>query len=158
MTLRFLPAIGVVLAASLTVAACGAAGGGHPTAHSTGQASSMAAAASASTTPADTGATVPAGSPSTMADETPGKRVSPAPPERAFASARAAWKSAAAAPAVTINTYLLQAADDLRSSGNSGYRTAINDLTYLANLPATNDTPAQQAQARSDVQALDGFF
>jgi hypothetical protein len=57
-----------------------------------------------------------------------------------------------------MNNYLLRAADDLRASGHSSYDTVINDLTYLAHLPVTNDTPAQQAKAHSDVQALDSFF
>jgi len=29
---------------------------------------------------------------------------------------------------------------------------------YLAHLPATNDTPAEQAAARADVEALGTFF
>ena len=57
-----------------------------------------------------------------------------------------------------MNEYLQQAADDLRAAGNSGYGSAIAELTYLAHLPATNDTAAQQANARSDVRALDNFF
>jgi hypothetical protein len=57
-----------------------------------------------------------------------------------------------------MNTCLQQAADDLRASGQSSYEAAIRELTYLAHLPATNDTPAEQATARADVQALDTFF
>jgi hypothetical protein len=57
-----------------------------------------------------------------------------------------------------LNTFLLQAADDLKASGNPSYQTAIKELTYLANLPATNDTPAQRANAHTDAQALDAFF
>ena len=75
-----------------------------------------------------------------------------------LARALAAWKNAAAAPAATRNEYLQQAADDLRAAGNSGYGAAIAELTYLAHLPATNDTATQQANARSDVRALDTFF
>jgi hypothetical protein len=82
--------------------------------------------------------------------------VSPTPP--AFANALAAWKSAAAANAATMGMYLQQAADDLRAAGDPGYGKAIDELTYLEHLPATNDTPAQQANAHSDVQALDSFF
>jgi len=76
----------------------------------------------------------------------------------AFAKALAAWKLAANAPSATMNEYLLRAADDLRASGRSSYRVAIDDLMYLASLPETNDTAAQQAKARKDVQALDSFF
>lgn len=57
-----------------------------------------------------------------------------------------------------MNEHLQQAADDLRSAGNSGYGTAVAELTYLAHLPATNDTAAQRANAQSDVRALDTFF
>jgi len=65
---------------------------------------------------------------------------------------------AASAPAATRNTYLERAAEDLQASGNSGYAAAVNELTYLASLPATNDTATQQATAHADVQALDSFF
>jgi len=57
-----------------------------------------------------------------------------------------------------MGMYLQQAADDLRGSGYPGSSTAINELTYLEHLPATNDTPTQQANAHSDVHALDSFF
>jgi hypothetical protein len=157
MRLRFLPFAGILLAAGLTVAACGAAQGGSPAADpGTRQASSTA--------PADTAATAPASSPSGTAGDSSGQSVSPASPaspsakQAGFASALAAWKNAAAAPAATMNEYLQQAADDLRAAGNSGYGTAIAELTYLAHLPATNDTATQRANARSDVRALDTFF
>jgi hypothetical protein len=57
-----------------------------------------------------------------------------------------------------MGMYLQQAADDLRAADNPGYSTATNQLTYLEHLPATNDTPTQQANAHSDVKALDSFF
>jgi hypothetical protein len=57
-----------------------------------------------------------------------------------------------------MNKYLLQAADDLKGSGYPGSATAIDELTYLAQLPPTNDTPTQQANAHTDVKALDTFF
>jgi len=57
-----------------------------------------------------------------------------------------------------MGMYLQQAADDLRAADNPGYTTAINQLTYLEHLPATNDTPTQQANAHSDVKSLDSFF
>jgi hypothetical protein len=57
-----------------------------------------------------------------------------------------------------MNQYLQQAADDLRAADNPGYGTAIAELTYLAHLPATNDTATQRATAQSDVRALDTFF
>jgi hypothetical protein len=57
-----------------------------------------------------------------------------------------------------MNVYLLQAANHLRGSGYPGSETAINELTYLAQLPPTDDTPVQKATAQSDVRALDSFF
>jgi len=107
---------------------------------------------------------VPASSRSTTPGDPSGPAASSAPAastsagQAGFASALAAWKGAASAPAATRNAYLQQAAGDLQASGNSGYATAINELTYLAGLPATNDTSEQQATAQSDVQALDSFF
>jgi hypothetical protein len=137
--LGFLPVTGVLLATILSVAACGP-----------------------STTAADTGATAPASS--ATAGDSPGQAMSPTPSasapagQAAFAGALAQWKSAAAANAATMNMYLLQAADDLRGSGYPGSGTAVDQLTYLASLPPTNNTPAQQANAHADVQALDSFF
>lgn len=60
--LRFLPAMGVVLATSVTAAACSATGGSPPPAQSTRQV--VADAASASATPADAATTALARSPS----------------------------------------------------------------------------------------------
>jgi hypothetical protein len=165
MRLVCLPAAGVLLATSLTVAACGTAKGSHSAAAaSTAEASSMAAAAPTPTTPPEPGATAPAGSRRITAGDSSGQAVSPMPPESAppeqagFASALAAWKLAARTSAAAMGNYLVRAADDLRTSGRSSYDTATNDLTYLAHLPVTNDTPAQQAKAHADVQALDSFF
>ena len=155
---RFLPFAVILLAASLTVAACGTGEGSHPAAApGTGQASSLTPTAPASATAADTAATA-------QKSDSPGQSVPPASPaspsakQAEFASALAAWKNAAAAPAATMNQYLQQAADDLRAAGNSGYGTAVAELIYLAHLPATNDTATQRANARSDVRALDTFF
>jgi hypothetical protein len=57
-----------------------------------------------------------------------------------------------------MDSYLAGAADDLKKADYSGYDTAISELIYLANLPVTNVTSAQQAKAHADVQALDSFF
>lgn len=158
MRLRFLPVAGILLATGLTVAACGTGQASHPAAApGTGQASSFTPAAPASATPADTVSTAPA-SDSSGQSAPPASPSSPSAKQAGFTSALAAWKNAAAANAATMNEYLQQAADDLRASGYSGYGTAIAQLTYLAHLPATNDTPTQQANAHSDVRALDGFF
>jgi len=132
----------VLAATILTVAACGAGGARHPAA---GPSTRHAPASSSSTVAGgSSGPTPPAASTSAG--------------QSGFTSALPAWNSAASAPAATRNTYLQQAADDLHASGNSSYNTPINELKYLANLPATNDTSMQQATAHSDVQALDSFF
>lgn len=161
MRLRLLPFALILLAIGLTVAACGGAQGTPPAAAPT---TAQASSAPSSTAPADVAATAPAGSPSGPAGVSSGQPVAPAspasPPARdaGFASALAAWKDAAAAPAAIMNEYLQQAADDLLKARNSSYRTAIAELTYLAHLPATNDTATQRATAQSDVRALDTFF
>jgi hypothetical protein len=98
------------------------------------------------------------------AADSPGQAVSPVsaassrPEQAGFANALANWKFAARTSAAEMNNYLLRAANDLRASNRPSYDTAINDLTYLGHLPATNDTPEQQANAHADVQALDRFF
>jgi hypothetical protein len=38
------------------------------------------------------------------------------------------------------------------------YRTAISELTYLASLPDSGDTPAQIKKAEADHAALNSFF
>ena len=155
---RSLPLAGILLATGLAVAACGTGQGSHPAAApGTAQSSSFTPAAPTSATPADTVATAPAGD-SSGQSAPPASPASPSAKQAGFTSALAAWKNAAAANAATMNEYLQQAADDLRASGYSGYGTAIAQLTYLAHLPATNDSPTQRANARSDVRALDDFF
>jgi hypothetical protein len=161
---RFLSVAGILLATCVTVAACGTGQGSHPAAAPgtrTGQASSFTLAA-----PADTVATAPASDSSGHSAPTaspasasgPSGPSGPSAKQAGFTRALAAWKNAAAANAAIMNEYLQQAADDLRASGYAGYGTAIAQLTYLAQLPNTNDSPTQQANAHSDVRALDGFF
>jgi hypothetical protein len=75
-----------------------------------------------------------------------------------FADALTAWKQAWQGPLATMNTYLTQAAGDLRRAGDPGYDTAISQLAYLASLPDTDATPTQQAGAQADGKALDAFF
>ncbi|HSZ43028.1 MAG TPA: hypothetical protein VK817_23955 [Trebonia sp.] len=84
--------------------------------------------------------------------------VSSAPGRDGFNAALAQWKLAANAPLASINTYLRQAAKDLRGADDPGYSTAIGQLTYLSNVPDSNVPPAQQAKAESDAKALDTFF
>ena len=156
--LRFLPVTGVLLATILSVAACSTAGASHPAAApSTQQTDTASASTTAATTPA-----APASSATAVASSgqtaSPTPSASSPPGQAAFASALAQWKSAAAANAATMNKYLLQAADDLQGSGYPGSATAVNELKYLASLPPTNDTPTQQANAKTDVKALDSFF
>lgn len=76
----------------------------------------------------------------------------------AFSAAKAEWKQAAQVPLATTNTYILKAASDLRHAADSGYSTAISQLTYLGNLPNSNLTPTQQAKGEADHKALNSFF
>ena len=75
-----------------------------------------------------------------------------------FAAALAAWKQGSQVDLADLNRYLSQAASDLRQAADPGYDTAISQLTYLASLPDSNDTPAQIANAQADDKALDAFF
>ena len=134
MKLSFVSAPGVLLAISLTVAACGSSDGSHATASAAASAAPSAAPAVSSVAPAST------------------------PGQGALAAARNVWKHAAQAPLAMVNTYYMQAASDLRKADDPSYRTAISELTYLANLPDSNDTSAQQATAETDQTALDSFF
>lgn len=152
--LRFFPVTGMLFATILIVAACGSSAASQPAAApSTRQAAPTEAASTSATSAAGTVATASVSTPSVTASVSSGPTVSPA-----FAKALAAWKNAAAANAATQGFYLQQAVNDLQAAGNPGYGTAINELTYLEHLPPTNDTPAQQANAKSDVKSLDSFF
>ena len=75
-----------------------------------------------------------------------------------FAAAQAAWKQGSQVDLAQLNEYLSQAASDLRQAGDPSYDTAISQLTYLAGLPDSNDTPTQIANAQTDDKALDTFF
>lgn len=76
----------------------------------------------------------------------------------AFAKAQATWKQSATAAAADVDRYLLQAASELKAAGGGGSSAAVKELTNLASIPETGTTPAQQAQARADVAALDRYF
>lgn len=88
----------------------------------------------------------------------PGAQASSGTTSAGFSKALTAWKAAANGPQADLNTYLQQAASDLKESGNASYSTAISELTYLASLPNTSLTSAQQAQAHTDSAKLDTFF
>lgn len=134
MKLSFFSVPGVLLAISLTVGACGSSDGSHATASTAASAASSTASAASSATPASTSG------------------------QGALAAARNLWKQSAQAPLAMVNTYYMQAASDLRKADDPSYRTAISELTYLGDLPDSNDTSAQQATAESDQTALDSFF
>ena len=143
--LRFLAVTGALPATMMTVAACSS--------------TPAPAAAAATSTPAtstpsatSTGATATASAPATTPPATSSAD------QAAFASALAAWKNAATANAATMGMYFHQAADDLRAANDPSYAKPIDELTYLEHLPATNDTPPQQANAHADVKALDSLF
>jgi hypothetical protein len=76
----------------------------------------------------------------------------------AYAAALAAWKESGRVPLAEVNIYYQRAANDLRKAHDPAYRTAITDLTYLASLPDSGDTPAQIKKAVADYTALNSFF
>lgn len=127
----------ILLAVSVGVAACGSASG----------------TSSPVTTPTPAATDAP-----TKARSTAAPTPAPVKTDDGFSKALTAWKAAAAAPTAMMNTYLQQAATDLKASGNSSYNAAISELAYLASLPATGLSSAQVAQAQSDEKELDKFF
>ena len=167
MKLRFLPAAGVLVVASLAVTACNSTQtSALPAATGTSQSSAQTAAAPATTaTAAAPGATATAPATAKTAPVTTAAATGAGTPAASapstqdqFASALAAWKRAAAAPMAVMNTYFAQAATDLKQADYPGYDKAASELTYLAGLPVTNVPQAQQAQAHADTQDLDAFF
>lgn len=167
MKASFLPVTGILLAAGLATAACGSAASvtaapasaapstalDSPSDPVTSAPAPSASATSATASPASSPATA---SPSASAPG--GSATAPSAKSGEFSKALTAWKAAAASPVATMNTYLQQAASDLKAAGNPAYSTAISELTYLASLPATDLTSAQVAQAQSDEKDLDKFF
>lgn len=164
--LRYLSIPGLLLATSLTVAACGSSSGNHSATDpgTTSASSASSAASSAASGQATQSAASPAasaGSSSTPVSAPSGQAASSpssASGQAAFAAALAAWKQAADAPLATENTYLLRAAADLREADNPSYGTAINQLTYLGHLPDSDETAAQEANGKADAEALNSFF
>jgi hypothetical protein len=164
MKFRYFPVAGVLLAASLTIAACDSANQAQ-TAHarSAAPASTQAIPATPTVSPSTPTAsqTAPA---SADAASTASSDSSPAAPpaspqsHSAFLAARAAWKQAASTSEAEMNIYFIRAADDLRASRDSSYNAAINELVYLINTPLTDVPHARQAKAEADLRALDSFF
>lgn len=138
MRMRYFSIPAVFLATTFAVTACGSPNGTGPASgDAPAQTTSSSSGASSSSSP------VASGSGSGQA---------------AFAAALAQWKKAAQEPLATMNTYLARAASDLRAANDPRYATAISQLTYLANLPNSNDTARQQATGEKDHKALNSFF
>jgi hypothetical protein len=175
---KFVPVAWVLFAAGLAVAvaacqpaqnaasagpASGAASGAQPaTSAAAGATGSAAGPASAGTANAG-GATPSATAASTSADNAvdpvggkTGERT--AAEQQAYDGALTAWKSAASAPQAILYTYFDDAASDLRQVSNPNDNTAVEDLTYLSQLPVTNVPASQEAQAQVYVKYLDTFF
>jgi hypothetical protein len=80
------------------------------------------------------------------------------------AAAKAQWQKGAASDAAGMGAFWVKAAKDLvqaaalRGSGHGAAATAARQLTQLASLPDTMDTPAQQAEALKDTLALNAYF
>lgn len=82
------------------------------------------------------------------------------PSSTLFSDALAQWQLGSSASSADQGQYLHQAATDLTlgDGDNPSYVTAANELTQLVALPETGDTPAQMAEAQSDISALNTFF
>jgi hypothetical protein len=82
------------------------------------------------------------------------------PASSSFSDALAQWQQGASVDSADQDQYLGQAATDLMlgSGNNPSYVTAANQLKQLASLPEMGDTAAQQAEAQSDISALNTFF
>jgi hypothetical protein len=85
-------------------------------------------------------------------------------PHEAFVDARRAWVAGSYASSVEQSKYLRRAANWLvhgvvpGAAGDAQYRVSIRQLRQLASLPETSDTPAQIAEAKHDLRALNVFF
>ena len=164
MNFRCFPVAGVLLAASLTIAACDSANQTQAAdAHGTAPASTPTVSAtptvSPSTPAASPTASATADAASAASSGFPSAAPSPSPQSHsAFLAARAAWKQAASTSAAEMNIYFERAAADLRASRDSSYNAAINELAYLINTPLTDVPHARQVKAEADIRALDSFF
>jgi hypothetical protein len=157
---RYFPVAGMLLAASLTIAACDSANQAQ-TAHARGTAPASTPTVSATPTVSPS---TPAASPTASASADAVSAASSDSPSAspqshsAFLAARAAWKQAASTSEAEMNIYFKRAADDLRASRDSSYSAAISELVYLINTPLTDVPHARQVKAEADVRALDSFF
>ena len=152
--LRYFSIPGLLLASTLAVAACSSGNGGQSATDA-----STASAATSSTASGSAGSTSasPTATP-TQAAPSPAASASGSSGRSGFDAALAQWKQGANAPLASMGSYFLQAARDLKGTGDASYDTAISQLTYLAHVPDSNATPTQQATAESDAKALDKFF
>jgi hypothetical protein len=85
-------------------------------------------------------------------------------PHEAFVDAKRAWVAGSYASSFEQSTYLRRAANWLAhgvvpgAAGDARYTVSIRQLRQLASLPETSDTPAQIAEAKHDLGALNVFF
>jgi hypothetical protein len=81
-----------------------------------------------------------------------------------FNDAKREWIAGARVASVVQSSYLRRAAADLTRAIDDGLsdagadRRAVSQLRQLASLPETSDTPAQIAEAKVDLAALNRFF
>jgi hypothetical protein len=86
-----------------------------------------------------------------------------------YAKAADDWRHGAKAIAADAPAYWFRAAADLQAGlstdarprtdeGRATYEGAIGQLNDLTTLPVADETPAQQAQTKSDTEALNSFF
>jgi hypothetical protein len=81
-----------------------------------------------------------------------------------LSDAKREWIAGARVASVVQSTYLRRSAADLTRAIDDGLsdagadRRAVSHLRQLASLPETSDTPAQIAEAKVDLAALNRFF
>jgi hypothetical protein len=80
-----------------------------------------------------------------------------------LAAAKQEWIDGSTVDSAESSSYLRLAAIDLLSAMDAGaadadYRTAVQQLQQVAALPETGDTPAQMAEASTDLTDLNTFF
>jgi hypothetical protein len=97
-------------------------------------------------------------------DQTDASPSAPAGGSDGYGQALGRWKQGATVPSAQQGAYWMRAASDLQAGRDSdsgdtcGYPEAIDQLTNLASLPDAQQTPSQNQQYHTDIDALDEFF
>jgi len=158
------------LAAAISMSACestgtGTAAGVDSTAPSpTSTPSAASATPSVTPPPSDAASAASAAASSSDPSASPTATKASTKTTVGFYDAQAAWKKGATEPSSTQGVYWQKAITALQSGKTSDpgdtsyYPTAITLLKQLIKLPDAQQTAAQNAEFKTDVMTLDGFF